>query len=155
MRRHSKVGILTLVLFCCSAMLSGISCGQSANGGRGPSNTDAASGGNGSSQAGGNLADLPGTYWSLMSLTKKGEKEQLSQNPPDVQFCKDGTWSILHYGGRHEGGRYQVQGSRLVMRTTDGALYGDFQLSSRTGQDMLLDSGNYVMRLRYLRKVSC
>lgn len=155
MRRHDQLRNLFLILLCCSALLCAASCGQGENVRRGSSNTNGGSGGNASSQRGGSLGDLPGTYWSLMSLTKKGEREQLSQNPADVQFCKDGTWSILHYGGMHEGGRYQAEGSRLVMKTEDGAIYGDFQLSSRTGEDMLLDSGDYVMRLRSLRRVDC
>src|SRR5216684_1826517 len=64
-------------------------------------------------------SDLAGTSWDLLSMTKKGETETINQTTPNVQFCRDGSWAILHTGSS-EGGKYQIQGSRIVMKTSDG-----------------------------------
>ena len=70
----------------------------------------------------------------------------------DVEFLKDGTWGILHYAGRREAGRYQVQGNRLIMKTDDGAVYQDAKMTWKAAAGILeLDSGAYLMRLRQLK----
>src|SRR5205823_6365176 len=76
-------------------------------------------------------------YWSLMSMTAKGETEKESGSPPDVEFCRNGNWGMLHYGGAREAGKYQVQGSRLIMKMEDGSPYGNFQIK-RNGNEMIL-----------------
>lgn len=100
-------------------------------------------------------ASLAGTYWNLTSMTTKGETEKKTGAPgPDVEFCRDGKWGMLHYGGAREAGTYQVQGGRLVMKMEDGSLYGDFQIK-RNGNEMTLDDGKYVLRLKYQSQGSC
>ena len=99
-------------------------------------------------------SNLAGTSWDLLSMTQKGEKERVNQTTPNVQFCRDGSWGILHYGGNAEGGKYQQQGNRIVMKTSDGELYGDFQIK-RNGNELILDDGKWVMRLKYYGPVKC
>lgn len=151
MRRHSKVGIIALVLFS-SAMLSAVSCGQSMNNRQ--SSNEPGRDTKGSPSSSSASEDLGGTYWSLMSMTTKGETEKESGSPPDVEFCRNGSWGMLHYGGAREAGTYQVQGSRLIMKMEDGSLYGNFQVK-RNGNDMTLDDGKYVLRLKYRHQAGC
>jgi hypothetical protein len=100
-------------------------------------------------------ANLVGTYWNLTSMTTKGEAEKDTGAPgPDVEFCKDGKWGMLHYGGAREAGTYQVQGDHLIMKMPNGSLYGDFQIT-RNGNEMTLDNGKYVLRLKYQHQGSC
>ena len=88
-------------------------------------------------------------------MTTKGETEKKSGAPgPDVEFCRDGKWGMLHYGGAREAGTYQVQGDRLVMKMEDGSLFGDFQIK-RNGNEMTLDDGKYVLRLKYQHQAGC
>ena len=129
-----------------------------ANNGSGtqPVNALTPSTGNSSNTASASAAppsDLAGTSWDLLSMTKQGEPEQVNQTTPNVQFCRDGSWAILH-SGSSEGGKYQIQGSRIVMKTSDGALYGDYQLK-RNGNEMILDDGTWRLRLRYYSPVKC
>jgi hypothetical protein len=98
-------------------------------------------------------SDLAATSWDLLSMTKQGEPENVNQTTPNVQFCRDGSWAILH-SGSSEGGKYQIQGSRVVMKTSDGALYGDYQIK-RNGNEMVLDDGTWRLRLRYYSPVKC
>ena len=91
---------------------------------------------------------LAGTYWQLLSMTKKGETPKDSSAPPDVEFCRNGEWGILHYGGRREAGTYQMAGNRVVMKYEDGELYGNYSIT-RTGNMMVLDDGEYVLCLLY------
>ena len=86
-------------------------------------------------------------------MTKQGDTEHVNQTTPNVQFCRDGSWAILHTGSS-EGGKYQIQGSRIVMKTSDGALYGDYQIK-RNGNEMILDDGTWRLRLRYYSAVKC
>ena len=97
---------------------------------------------------------LAGTYWQLLSMTKKGDTPKESSAPPDVEFCKNGEWGILHYGGRREAGTYQMTGNRVVMKYEDGELYGNYRMT-RTGNTMVLDDGEYVLRLRFARSAGC
>ncbi len=99
-------------------------------------------------------SDLAGTSWDLMSMTKKGETEHVNGTTPNVQFCRDGSWRIQHYGSAAQGGKYQMQGGRLVMNYDDGSLYGDYQIQ-RNGDEMILDDGTWVLRLKYYRPVKC
>ena len=101
-----------------------------------------------------NSTEIPGSYWSLISMTKKGEAVKDGSNPPDVEFCKSGDWGILHYGGRREAGTYQVTGNRLVMKYEDGSLYGDYTMT-QNGNILTLDDGEYVLRLRVDGKAGC
>jgi hypothetical protein len=98
-------------------------------------------------------SNLAGTSWDLLSMTKKGEQEKQSGTTPNVQFCRDGSWAILH-NGYSEGGKYQMQGARLVMHNSDGSLYGDYQIG-RSGSEMILDDGTWTLRLRYYGAVKC
>ncbi len=98
--------------------------------------------------------NLAGTRWALLSITGKGEVEKVSGSPPDMQFCNDGSWAMLHYGGSTQGGKYQMQGAGLVLKTGDGKLFGDFKIT-RNGNEMTLDDGKYVLRLKYLGVVRC
>lgn len=97
---------------------------------------------------------LAGTYWQLLSMTKKGETPEDSSAPPDVEFCRNGEWGILHYGGRREAGTYQMAGNRVVMKYEDGELYGNYSIT-RTGNMMVLDDGEYVLRLRSAKSAGC
>ena len=99
-------------------------------------------------------SNLAGTSWDLLSMTQKGEKERINQTTPNDQFCRDGSWAILHYGGNAEGGKYQIQGNRVVMKTSDGELYGDYQIK-RSGNELILDDGKWVLRLKYYGPVKC
>lgn len=113
-----------------------------------------------SSDSTGALPNLVSTNWSEVSLTKKGDREYKASTYPNLQFCRDGSWAIHHYGGGSEneleGGTYQINGGHVVMKNEDGSSFGDFHLVSRTGQEMLLESDDgYVMRLSYLGKVKC
>lgn len=99
-------------------------------------------------------SNLAGTSWDLLSMTEKGQQERVNSTTPNVQFCHDGTWAILHSAGNLEGGKYQMQGSRLVMKYEDGSLYGDYQIK-RSGDEMILDDGHWVLRLKYYGPVKC
>ncbi|HZT58981.1 MAG TPA: hypothetical protein VFA21_10175 [Pyrinomonadaceae bacterium] len=106
------------------------------------------------------LPDLVSTNWSEVSLTRNGEPEYRAGTYPNLQFCRDGSWAIHHYGGASdyelEGGKYQVSGSHVVMQNEDGTSFGDFHLVSRTDEELLLESDDgYVMRLKYLGRVNC
>jgi hypothetical protein len=92
---------------------------------------------------------IPGTYWRYMSLTKKGEKERPGSFPPDVEFCKAGTWSIRHYGKSIlESGTYKVRGNRLIVTQETGTSFsGDFEMK-QTGDMLELDDGEYVIRFK-------
>ncbi len=98
-------------------------------------------------------SNLAGTSWDLLSMTKKGEQEKQSGLTPNVQFCRDGTWAILH-NGSSEGGKYELQGAHLVMHNGDRSLYGDYQIS-RNGNEMILDDGTWTLRLRYYDAPKC
>ena len=117
----------------------------------GPASTTTSAASPETTSAPGNLA---GTRWALLSITTKGEAEKVSGSPPDMQFCNDGSWAQLHYGGSMQGGKYQMQGAGLVMKTGDGKLFGDFKIT-RNGNEMTLDDGKYVLRLKYLGVVRC
>jgi len=92
---------------------------------------------------------LPGTYWQLLSLTTKSEKIVDAQNPADVEFLKDGTWGVLHYGGRREAGTYTVKGNQLLMKTEDGEVYLNAKMTWKAETRILeLQDGDYLMRLR-------
>jgi hypothetical protein len=100
-------------------------------------------------------ANLVGTYWNVMSMTTKGETERKSDAPgPDVEFCKNGKWGMLHYGGAREAGTYQIQGDRVIMKMEDGSLFGNFQIK-RNGNEMTLDDGKYVLRMKYIHPAGC
>lgn len=100
----------------------------------------------------GKAPSLPGTYWQLISLTKKGEAIKDAQNPADVEFLADGKWGVLHYGGRREAGTYVVKGDHLTMKTEDGEEYmaGSMVLT----KDKILEirsSDGWLMRLRFFK----
>jgi len=100
-------------------------------------------------------SSLAGTYWNVMSMTEKGETEKKSDAPgPDVEFCRDGKWGMLHYGGAREAGTYQTQGDRVIMKMEDGSLFGNFQIK-RNGNEMTLDDGKYVLRMKYMHPAGC
>lgn len=99
-------------------------------------------------------SDLAGTSWDLLSMTEKGRQERVNSATPNVQFCHDGTWAILHSAGSLEGGKYQMQGNHLVMKYEDGSLYGDYQIK-RSGDELILDDGHWVLRLKYYQPVKC
>lgn len=99
--------------------------------------------------------NLASTYWNLISMTTKGETEKPSGAPgPDVEFCSNGNWGMLHDGGAREAGKYQVQGGRLIMKMEDGSLFGDFQIK-RNGNEMTLDDGKSLLRLKYQHHAGC
>ena len=93
---------------------------------------------------------LAGTHWALLSLTGKGEKITDAQTPADVEFNKDGKWSILHYGGMLQGGTYKVKDGRLIMKSEDGTDYMEGKMNWKS-EDKILelrDSSDFLMRLR-------
>jgi len=107
----------------------------------------------GGATASAEVPSLPGTNWQLLSLTDKGKPIKDAQNPADVEFLKDGTWGILHYGGRREAGKYRIQGERLIMLTDDGETYNDARMIWKPAEQVLeLDSGTDLMRLRVQEK---
>lgn len=63
-----------------------------------------------------NLPDLPGTDWSLKSMTKRGEAIKEYDVMPNMDFCQSGAWALYHYGGAFEGGKYQITGTRIIFR---------------------------------------
>jgi len=92
---------------------------------------------------------LPGTDWQLLSLTSRGEPITDAMNPADVQFLKSGEWSILHYGGMLQGGKYNVAGEKLTMKSEDGSVYMEGKMTyTATDQVLGIDDGTYLMRLR-------
>lgn len=94
---------------------------------------------------------LPGTNWQLLSLTTKDEPIKDAENPADVQFLKDGTWSILHYGGMLQGGKYEVKADQLTMKTEDNDVYMDGKMNFKPTEKVLeINDGTYLMRLRRL-----
>ncbi len=120
-----------------------------------PATTQVAQAPAGDATSGSAPATLAGTYWNMTSMTTKGETEKKSGAPgPDVEFCRDGKWGMLHYGGAREAGTYQQQGGRLLMKMEDGSLFGNFQIN-RNGNEMTLDDGKYVLRLKYQHAAGC
>lgn len=104
---------------------------------------------------GGNApADLPGTYWSLLSMTEKNEPIKDDNAPPDVELCKTGKWGMLHYGGAREAGTYRLAGGRIVLKMEDGSAFGDFRVT-RKGNMMEWDDGKYLLRLKYIGTTNC
>jgi hypothetical protein len=72
-----------------------------------------------------------------------------------IVFAMNGTWNYGHNGGSAEGGTFKVSGSRLVMTGDDGAIWGDFRVSSRTSRDLFLESTDQLMHLRYKDSNGC
>lgn len=98
---------------------------------------------------------LPGTYWSLMAITKKGETVRESSNPPDVEFTKAGTWGILRYGGSRIAGRYRIQGDVLTMVYDEGQPYGTYRMQWQPKEGRLeLISGETTTRLKFLKPIA-
>ena len=92
---------------------------------------------------------LPGTDWQLLSLTSGGEPIKDAENPADVQFLKSGEWSVLHYGGFLQGGKYSVAGDKLTMNSEDGSVYMDGKMNYKAAEQVLeINDGTYLMRLR-------
>src|SRR6185369_12695451 len=127
---------ITLMIICTAAVVSSALAQRTQTGPGNPTNattdpapaqvtqTPAVNATQGSAPAG-----LAGTYWNVMSMTAKGETEKKSDAPgPDVEFCKNGKWGMLHYGGAREAGTYQIQGDRVIMKMEDGSLFGNFQI---------------------------
>lgn len=120
-----------------------------------PATTQVAQTPAGDATSGSAPATLAGTYWNMTSMTTKGETEKKSDAPgPDVEFCRDGKWGMLHYGGAREAGTYQMQGGRLIMKMEDGSLFGNFQIK-RNGNEMTLDDGKYLLRMKYIHPAGC
>jgi len=95
---------------------------------------------------------LPGTYWQLISLTKKGDAIKDAQNPADVEFLEDGNWGVLHYGGRREAGKYVVKGDQLTMKFEEGEIYMEGTMVM--AKDKVLEirsSDGWLMRLRFFK----
>ena len=98
---------------------------------------------------------IPGTYWSLLSLTAKGEKPVDAQNPADVELTKKGGWGILHYGGHREAGSYTIKGDRMIWKSEDGSIYGDFKIVWKKNERILeLHTNTDIMRLRFLKTIN-
>ncbi len=103
---------------------------------------------------GGIVSKLAGTYWQLLSMTKKGEAVTDNDSNADVEFCTNGEWGILHYGGARDAGTYKQDGSGLVMKYEDGELYGNSKMT-RKGDILELNDGEYLLRLKYSGKADC
>lgn len=95
-----------------------------------------------------------GTYWQLLSMTKKGDTPKESSAPPDRSSCKNGEWASCTTAARARPGPSQMVGNRVVMKYEDGELYGNYRIT-RTGSMMELDDGEYVLRLRYAKSSGC
>lgn len=158
MKRH--VTLVNLSLAFVLLFGAAFSCGQNNNRGRstysredqtGPSTS---SDNERSAQTSGDLSDLAGG-WYVISETTKGETEDPSKPIWGCIVFKNGKWNYGHNGGSAEGGTYQVSGSRLVMTGDDGRIAYDFRVSSRTGRDLFLESGDEVMHLRYKGSNGC
>jgi hypothetical protein len=93
------------------------------------------------------------TAWSLLSMTASGATEKPIKNPSDVRFC-DGRWMIRHADGTRQSGTYQLEGNRLIMKSADGSLFSDSEMK-QDGNEMTLDDGKYVLRLKYRGGVKC
>ncbi|MCE9604655.1 MAG: hypothetical protein K8U03_07095 [Planctomycetia bacterium] len=72
-----------------------------------------------------------------------------------MEFLTNGTWGILHYGGRREAGKYTVEGKRLIMVNDDGETYNNAEMRWKATEGILeLDSGEDLMRLRLVKPKS-
>lgn len=102
----------------------------------------------------GSLPDLPGTWWALKSMTKKGEAVKEYGTLPTMDFCKSGRWTLGH-GRTNEGGKYQISGSRIIFRYEDGSLWGNYTMrwNGETGILELTD-GSYTIRMIYKNKLN-
>jgi hypothetical protein len=146
--------LLKLMLAFSLLFGAAFSCGRSNRPGGGDSSVDVDAGNSAS------LPNLVSTNWSEISLTKKGEQEYQAGTYPNLQFCRDGSWAIHSYGGSDQyelqGGKYQIRGNRVIMNNEDGSSFGDFHLTSRTEEELVLESTDgYVLRLKYLGPVKC
>lgn len=97
---------------------------------------------------------LANTAWGLTSMTAAGATEKPLETPSDVRFCDDGGWVIHHADGTKQSGTYQLKSDRLIMKTDDGSLFSDCKIN-QSGDEMTLDDGKYVLRLKYRGAVKC
>jgi hypothetical protein len=81
-----------------------------------------------------------------------GEPIRDAENPADVQFLKSGEWSVLHYGGFLQCGKYSVAGDKLTMNSEDGSVYMDGKMNYKAAEQILeINDGTYLMRLRRMK----
>jgi len=93
-------------------------------------------------------SNISGTYWQLLSMTKKDVPVEDDANA-DVEFSKSGKWGIYRGGSAGQAGTYSVSGgNRLLMKYESGELYGSYTMT-RKGDILELDDGEYLLRLRY------
>ena len=103
----------------------------------------------------GGLPVLPGTYWAIKSMTKKGDAVKDYGVLPTMDFCKSGIWTLGRYAGTNEGGKYQVAGARLIFRYEDGSTWGDYKMKWNATTGILeLTSGSYIIRMIYKNKLN-
>jgi hypothetical protein len=100
-------------------------------------------------------ASLPGTCWSLMGITNRGEPVRESSNPPDAASTKAGTWGILRYGGSRIAGRYRIQGNTLTMVYDEGQPYGTYRMEWQPQHGRLEPvSGDTTTRLKFRKPIA-
>ena len=97
---------------------------------------------------------LANTAWYLTSMTATGASEKPLKTPSDVRFCDDGGWVVHFADGTKESGTYKVEGDRLIMKSDDGSLFSDCKID-QNGNDITLDDGKYLLRLKYRGAVKC
>ena len=101
---------------------------------------------------------LPGTYWSMMAITKRGDAVQEVSSPPDVEFTRSGTWGIMRYADgqiRRIAGRYRVQRDILTMVYEKGEPYGTYRMVWRPeSQRLELVSADFTTRLKFRKPIA-
>lgn len=106
----------------------------------------------------GDLPEIIGTSWSLLSIYEKGAQPKYLHIFPEYLFCKNGRWE-LHSASNSMGqmGTYTIKGNHLIT-VHDGAdkLTGKYTITwNATEKYLELDDGKLIFRLRYRTKTKC
>ncbi|SDM18993.1 hypothetical protein SAMN05421813_107126 [Daejeonella rubra] len=106
----------------------------------------------------GDLPEIIGTSWSLLSIYEKGAQPKYLRIFPEYLFCKNGRWE-LHSDSNSMGqmGTYTIKGNQLIT-IHDGAdkLTGKYSITwNATEKYLELNDGKLIFRLRYRTKTKC
>jgi len=106
----------------------------------------------------GDLPEIIGTSWSLLSIYEKGTQPKYLRIFPEYLFCKNGRWE-LHSDSNSMGqmGTYTIKGNQLIT-IHDGAdkLTGKYTITWNATEKFLeLNDGKLIFRLRYRTKTKC
>ncbi len=106
----------------------------------------------------GDLPEIVGTSWSLLSIYEKGTQPKYLHIFPEYLFCKNGRWE-LHSASNSMGqmGTYTIKGNQLIT-VQDGTdkLTGKYTITwNATEKYLELNDGKLIFRLRYRTKTKC